>query len=50
MQQPFKIIDCDVHNQFKQYSDLVPYLKEPWKSRVAALGIHVGFTYTSPIG
>ncbi|WP_135548164.1 amidohydrolase family protein [Paenibacillus cymbidii] len=45
-----KVIDCDVHNQFNHYTDLVPYLKEPWKSRVASLGIHVGFTYTSPIG
>ena len=50
MRESFKVIDCDVHNQFKQSSDLVPYLKEPWKSRVAELGIHIGFTYSSPIG
>ncbi|ANE46548.1 amidohydrolase [Paenibacillus swuensis] len=51
MNQPAqKVIDCDVHNEFTDHMDLVPYLKEPWKSQVAQFGLRIPFTYASPIG
>jgi hypothetical protein len=34
MELDYKIIDCDVHNQIKGPHSLLPYLKEPWRSRV----------------
>ncbi|WP_240417101.1 amidohydrolase family protein [Paenibacillus periandrae] len=34
-----KVIDTDVHNTFRTPTDLVEYLPEPWKSRVASSGI-----------
>jgi predicted TIM-barrel fold metal-dependent hydrolase len=51
MKLPSKIIDCDVHHALKSHMDLVPYLKEPWKSMVEKLGFRGGGgTYASPIG
>ncbi|MBD2863926.1 amidohydrolase family protein [Paenibacillus oceani] len=50
MTESFKVIDVDVHNE-QNDSALVPYLTEPWKSRVAAGGIgSVGSGYHSPVG
>ncbi len=46
-----KIIDVDVHNQLKSSNDLLPYLSEPWRSRVADYGIGLPDRgYPSPIG
>ncbi|MEK8129153.1 amidohydrolase family protein [Paenibacillus filicis] len=46
----FKIIDTDVHNE-QADAALVPYLPEPWRSRVAATGIgYAGSNYWSPVG
>lgn len=45
-----KIIDVDVHNEQDDRA-LLPYLQEPWRSRVAASGIgYAGSGYYSPIG
>ena len=50
MSESFKVIDVDVHNE-QNDSALVPYLPEPWKSRVAASGIGMaGSGYYSPVG
>ncbi|MGZ9583664.1 amidohydrolase family protein [Paenibacillus marinisediminis] len=50
MTEVFKIIDADIHNE-QEDSALVPYLPEPWRSRVAASGIgYSGSGYYSPIG
>jgi predicted TIM-barrel fold metal-dependent hydrolase len=46
----FKVIDCDVHNQLSGPEALLPYLKEPWRSRVAKFGLQTALTYVSPIG
>lgn len=46
-----KIIDVDVHNELRGSEDLLPYLPEPWRTRVATNGIgliHHG--YWSPVG
>jgi predicted TIM-barrel fold metal-dependent hydrolase len=46
-----KVIDCDVHNQFRSNQDLIPYLEEPWRSHVRKFGTHGGgLPYASPIG
>jgi predicted TIM-barrel fold metal-dependent hydrolase len=46
-----KVIDCDVHNALKSHLDLLPYLEEPWKTRVAENGLGLMFSgYYSPIG
>ena len=46
----YKIIDVDVHNEQDDRASL-PYLQEPWRSRVAASGIgYAGSGYYSPIG
>jgi predicted TIM-barrel fold metal-dependent hydrolase len=51
MNKEIKIIDVDVHNDLKSPQELVPFLPEPWKSRVAASGIGMaGHGYNSPIG
>lgn len=50
MTQTKKVIDCDVHNNFKSESELLPYLEEPWKSLVAQFGTRISFTYGSPLG
>lgn len=50
MTEEFKVIDTDVHNE-QPDSALIPYLKEPWRSRVEKSG--VGFAYSgyySPVG
>jgi len=45
------IIDVDVHNQLRGPGDLLPYLAEPWRSRVAEFGIGMPDRgYPSPIG
>lgn len=51
MSEILKVIDVDVHNELKKPQDLVPYLPEPWKTRVAASGIGMmGSGYWSPVG
>lgn len=45
------IVDCDVHNTFQNFLDLLPYLDDAWKPRVTANsfgGIPSG--YYSPVG
>jgi predicted TIM-barrel fold metal-dependent hydrolase len=50
MAEKMKVIDVDVHNE-QNDSDLLPYLAEPWRSRVAATGIgYSGSGYYSPVG
>lgn len=50
-QMPLKVIDCDVHNQFRGGGDLLPYLDEPWRSHAAQFGLPgPGLPYASPIG
>ncbi len=46
-----EIVDCDVHNAFRSYLDLLPYLADVWKPRVTATsygGVPSG--YFSPVG
>ncbi|WP_168122135.1 amidohydrolase family protein [Paenibacillus sp. HB172176] len=45
-----KVIDCDVHNEFKSHEDLLPYLQQPWKRMVSEFGLRLPFMYNSPIG
>ncbi len=46
-----KLIDVDVHNELRSDRDLLPYLPEPWHSRVAAGGIGIPHSgYYSPVG
>ncbi|MDF2722878.1 MAG: amidohydrolase [Paenibacillus sp.] len=46
-----KIIDVDVHNQLTSAKDLLPYLPEPWKTRVAKAGVGMPDRgYPTPIG
>ncbi|WP_156430897.1 amidohydrolase family protein [Paenibacillus sp. FJAT-26967] len=48
--ESFKVIDADVHNE-QDDAALVPYLPEPWRSRVARSGIGMaGSGYYSPVG
>lgn len=50
MSESYRVIDVDVHNE-QNDSAFVPYLPEPWKSRVAASGIGMaGSGYYSPVG
>lgn len=50
MSESIPVIDVDVHNE-QNDSVFVPYLPEPWKSRVAASGIGMaGSGYYSPVG
>jgi len=45
------LIDCDVHNTFTSFLDLLPFLDDAWKPRVSAAsfgGIPSG--YYSPVG
>ena len=49
--QGWKVIDTDVHNSLKSPRDLLPYLPEPWKSRVAQSGLGMpGHGYYNPMG
>jgi predicted TIM-barrel fold metal-dependent hydrolase len=51
MKPDLKVIDVDVHNELTGIKQLLPYLPEPWRTRVAATGIGVpGHGYASPIG
>jgi predicted TIM-barrel fold metal-dependent hydrolase len=51
MDKDLRIIDVDVHNDLKSPQELVPYLPEPWRTRVAASGIGMpGHGYMSPVG
>lgn len=36
IQQKTSIIDADVHEMLRSIKDLVPYLEEPWRNRIAA--------------
>ncbi|MDJ0754192.1 MAG: amidohydrolase family protein [Ardenticatenaceae bacterium] len=46
-----RIIDCDVHHLFREWSALEPYLAEPWRSRITQPGYRVGgLGYQSPAG
>jgi predicted TIM-barrel fold metal-dependent hydrolase len=50
-QSGYRIIDTDVHQTFRDWSDLQPYLQEPWHSRVLEAGSRVGgLGYLSPAG
>jgi len=50
-QSGYRIIDTDVHQTFREWSDLQPYLQEPWRSRVLEAGSRVGgLGYLSPAG
>jgi len=45
------IVDCDVHNAFRSYTDLHPFLSDVWKPRVTRDGFGgVGPGYFSPVG
>lgn len=44
------IVDCDVHNAFRSLSDLLPYIEDVWKSRVAFGFSGVGPGYYSAVG
>lgn len=46
-----KIIDCDVHNSLRSERDLLPYLPDVWKDRVARSGLGLMYSgYHSPVG
>ncbi len=50
-QSRWRIVDCDVHNAFRSYTDLHPYLSDVWKPRVTAGGFGgAGTGYFSPVG
>lgn len=50
MAEEFMIIDTDVHNE-QMDSAFIPYLQEPWRSRVARTGVgYAGSGYYSPVG
>lgn len=42
------IIDCNVHQAYRSHADLLPYLKEPWKSQVSQYGFRSPRTYGPP--
>lgn len=45
------IIDCDVHNSFRSYTELHPYLPAVWRERVTERGFGQPSTgYFSPVG
>ena len=47
----YRIIDADVHQTFRDWSDLQPYLGEPWRSKVVEAGARAGgLGYLSPAG
>lgn len=47
----YRIIDVDVHQTFREWSDLQPYLQEPWRSRLVEAGSRIGgLGYLSPAG
>ncbi len=51
MSLPVRIIDTDVHNTFTKADDLLPYLPEPHRSRVADAGFGFqGVGYYSVVG
>ncbi|MEF3312045.1 amidohydrolase family protein [Paenibacillus sp. GYB004] len=46
-----KVIDVDVHNSLTSPRDLLPYLPEPWRSRVESSGLGLpGHGYYNPLG
>lgn len=47
-EEALRVIDCDVHNQFRSGDDLFPYLDQTWKSQAALRG--GGLPYITPIG
>lgn len=50
MSKSLKVIDADVHNE-QDDAALVPYLPEPWRSRVEKSGVgYAGSGYYSPVG
>ncbi|MFT5193381.1 MAG: putative TIM-barrel fold metal-dependent hydrolase [Cellvibrionaceae bacterium] len=47
----YRIIDSDVHHTVADWSDLQPYLNQPWRSRIMEAGSRVGgLGYLSPAG
>lgn len=50
MTEKLKIIDTDVHNTLKSHMELVPFLKEPWKSRMITQGLYLAQSYPNPYG
>ncbi|MNH92863.1 hypothetical protein D3C73_454500 [compost metagenome] len=50
MNKEMKCMEVDVHNDLMSPQELVPYLLEPWRSRVASSGIGLpGHGYCSPV-
>ena len=46
-----RIIDIDVHHTVRDWSDLQPYLAEPWRTKIVNGGSRVGgLGYLSPAG
>lgn len=46
-----KVIDVDVHQTLRSGKDLIPYMKEPWKSRYANIGSGgAGLNLYNPVG
>ena len=51
MTQPVRIVDADVHNTYRSIEELLPYLPEPHKSRMADGGLgYPGSGYYSVVG
>jgi len=51
MNENFPIIDCDVHQTYQHHNELVPYMDEPFKSRLAERGFgYPGGMYYSVVG
>lgn len=46
-----RVIDVDIHHTMRDWSDLQPYLDEPWRTKIVNPGSHVGsLGYLSPAG
>lgn len=51
MNRPSFIIDCDVHNDLADPSELYPYLEKSWIEEIKQTGLPVAFhAYRSPVG
>ncbi len=51
MTHPVRIVDTDIHNSLRSFDDLLPYLKEPHRSRMADGGMgYPGAGYYSVVG
>jgi predicted TIM-barrel fold metal-dependent hydrolase len=51
LSEKLKVIDSDVHHSLRSDRDLLPYLADTWKDRVARAGLGLLYSgYYSPIG